>query len=149
MVEDEGDEETEQAILDEHDERVADLTDHLQTPAARPKERGEATEEQKLLRKRLEHIQSNIGDMKDVVGLMAPGPNLDRELVEEYREQIGTFKQELMDVSRRILALTHDDTGLAHQGSGISKLILQANVQIRKCYVTRLLQNHRSGARMV
>ena len=132
LVEDEQVEDAEQAILDEHDERVAKLTDCLQTLLTRPKERGVATEEQELLRKRLEYIESNVGDLKDVVGLMAPGPDLDRELVEEYREQIGTFKQELMDVSRCILALKEDDTGLARVESGISTLILQANVQIRR-----------------
>ena len=132
LLEDEDEEKTEQAILDEHDERVAKLTDRLQTLTTRPKKRGEPTEEQKLLRKRLEYIESNIGDIKDVVGLIAPGPDMDRELVEEYREQIGTLKQELMDVSRRILALKEDDTGLARQESGISKLILQANVLIRR-----------------
>ena len=59
---------------------------------------------------------------------MAPGPDLDHEMVEEYQEQIGTctFKQELMDISLRILALKEDDTSLARQESGISQLIVQA-----------------------
>ena len=37
LVEDKDVEEAEQAILDEHDERVANLTDRLQTLATRPK----------------------------------------------------------------------------------------------------------------
>ena len=110
LIEDEDEAEAEQAVLDEHDERVANLTDRLQMLATRPKEHDVATEKQKLLRKRLEYIESNIGDIKDVVGLMVPSLDLDHELVEEYREQIGTFKQELMDVSHRILTLNEDDT---------------------------------------
>ena len=44
LVDDEGVEEAEQAVLDEHDDRVANLTDRLQALATRPKERGDAME---------------------------------------------------------------------------------------------------------
>ena len=132
-------------MLDEHDDRVADLADRLQQLVSPPKKRGEATEEQNLLRKRLQHIERNIGDIADVIGPMIPGPELDRELVEEYREQIGSYKQDLADVSHRILALEEDDTGLAHLETGISKMILRTNVQIRRLLRTPSVTESSSG----
>ena len=78
---------------------------------------------------------------------MAPGPRLDRELLEEYREQIGSHKQDLMDVSHRILALKDDDTELASREAAVSSMILDTNVRIRRLLRAPAVMESPSGRR--
>ena len=66
------------------------------------------------------------------IGFTTPRPDLNRELVEEYQEQIGIFKENLMEVLHHILTLKEEDSCPACQKSAVSKTILGTNVQVRR-----------------
>ena len=89
--------EAEQAMLDEHDDRVIDMTTCLQQlvvvlPGAAPTEETEAGSRQ-LLHKRLCHVEKNLQPMADAVKAIEPDSEIDSYFLRQHEERLSDLKQ--------------------------------------------------------
>ena len=116
LLEEEEDLETEQLVLDQHDETVADLflrISHLissQTPKT-------DAEPRKIVSKRLTHLRRNLTSVSTEIGRMAAAPG-DACLVRQREEQLRELKLELNDVSRTLLSLDLEVDGTTSLSGG-------------------------------
>ena len=80
LLEREEDLDMEQAVLDEHEDRVGDLDDRLQQLVRQdqPTQREPTDLLQKGLHGRLTFIETELRDVSNAVEAMEPGPELDR-----------------------------------------------------------------------
>ena len=99
----------EQAKLDEHDDQVAALSDlveqlrllgsestiELTLTASRPSELG----------KRLKYMEDKLGSVTEEMRPLVPGPKLDSCLVHQLHKRVDMAPNEVMGISREIIAL--------------------------------------------
>ena len=103
------DEETlgeEQAVLDNHDNKILLLTQGLQclmgdTGAVTPPK--SATEPYQFLGRRLCHLEKTPRSINLTVEPLAPGPYLDNCLVRQLEKQVGRLRTELSDITSGIV----------------------------------------------
>ena len=124
--------EHEQAILDDHDDKVTYITVHLDHLTSREdtsvKLEGET---QLLLHKRLANIERSIQRVNARIEPITPGPDVDRYLLEQYEDQMSGLKLKLFDVSRSIVAMK-DSADLLDEEARMSNGIFNVCLKIRK-----------------
>ena len=133
---DEEDEETpkrEQAILDDHENRMNETMDHLTQLShsksstivvAPPIGLETAAEPSWLSRKRLQCLESSLSSVKATVESLTLGPDLDAYLIQHLQEQVGALRTELSNVARDILSMEHEDRDLLEHKSNLDKAFL-------------------------
>ena len=98
----------EQAVLDEHDDKVTYITVHLdhltnrEDASVSVKVDGKT---QQLLHKCLANIERSIRRVNVGIEPITPGPDVDHCLLEQYMDQISRVKLELFDVLQSIVAV--------------------------------------------
>ena len=123
----------EQAVFDEHEDRVGSLGDCLQQLVLQgePARREPTHPQRRGLQRRLTLIEPELCDVSNTVEAIKPGPELGRCLLEQHEEQISGVKSELADVAHNIATLDEDETGLEERRFVISKAIFNTCLQIR------------------
>ena len=126
----------EQAILDDHEDRMNEIMDCLTQlshsrssptvvappmgPAQDEPMRTTSTDPQRGLNRRLVLIETELRDIANAVEAIERGPEFDRCLLEQHEEQISGLKSKLIDVSCNIATLDKDETGLEDRRCAIS-----------------------------
>ena len=125
--------EWEQALLDDHEDRMTNIMDRLiqlshakpsPTVMAPPISLEMAAEPSRLLHRRLHHLESSLRSINETVKPLAPGPDVNGCLVQQLQEQIGRLRAELSDVARDILSLEQEDQSLLEQKLALDKAFL-------------------------
>ena len=115
---DEADQEDEQAVLDKHDDKVADATARIQrllaeTPKREPLSSDSNLELKRQSHERLDRIEAKLHTVEAATKPMTTGPKPDNCLLRQYEEQIAGFKSELTDISRSIISIKGGDKNLS------------------------------------
>ena len=110
----EAEQEDEQAVLDEHDNKVANATACIQqllaeTPKPEPLSSDSDLELKRQLHEQLDRIESKLHAVPTATGPTAKGPKPDDCFVRQYEEQIAYFKSELTDISRSVIFMKGGD----------------------------------------
>ena len=141
---DEDDEDTlkqEQAILDDHEDRMNEIMDHLtqlshskSSPTIVAPSMGLETkaEPSRLLRRRLNHMESTLRSINSTIETLTSGPGLDACLVQHIEKQISRISAEDSDLTRDILALEHEDHDLLDLSSTLAKTLFNVSLQIER-----------------
>ena len=119
------DHQNEQAAMDNHDDRVTVLFNHLERLAT-PEEREEKVklDPQQHLHRRLQHVERNLQKVADAVSSAADQPEVDHCLLEQLDEQVSGLKLEGVNVSCNIVSLDRDVSELTDYETSISQSIL-------------------------
>ena len=131
LIEKEDDVDSEQIVLDEHEDIVADLTIQVEQLITfcntKPDERGETAS---ILYRKLAHVEKRI----DSVGrAMDDEESTERCAIEQCRDQVSDCKEELSKVRNEFLTLQIDDSDeLCHQQTRLEEGILVLDLKIRK-----------------
>ena len=91
MLENEEDLEDEQAMLDDHDDKIPDLVIRLQVPSSL------------ALGKQLDRIKCKIIGALETVDTVQLGPNMDRCVLRQLEEQVASLLHELPSTRERLL----------------------------------------------
>ena len=115
---DKAEQEDEQAILDEHDNKVADTTARIQqllaeTPKPEPLSSDSDLKLKRQLHERLDRIEAKLHAVEAATKPMTTGPKPNNCLLRQYEEQIAGFKSELTDISRSIISIKGGDKNLS------------------------------------
>ena len=149
----EEDEETlkqEQAVLDDHDDRMNEIMDRLtqlgntkSTPivVALPMSLETAAEPSQLLRRRLNQMESTLRLIKSTVESLTHGPDLDTSLVWQLEEQVGRINAEHSDLTRDILSLEHEGRDPLGLSLALSITLSTRADKYKDCSESRLLLN--------
>ena len=123
----------EQVILDEHEEKISNILDRLYVLLNPTKPTtGVFDDPHHHIDKRLSHVDNGLARISDELRVVKPGPDMDRCLLEQLKEQLSGLKLELFDVSQSILALTENTTVQTEEETRISKGIFDAHLNIRR-----------------
>ena len=90
---------TEQAVLDEHDDWITGLLDRLErlaTPAGG--EEKHRPDPKRSLKRRLLDLEGNLRKVSDAVSTVEEKPEVDRCLLKQYDEQQNGFKLKLYNI---------------------------------------------------
>ena len=134
---DEAEQEDEQAVLDEHDDMVADTIAHIQQLlAVIPKPEHLSSDSDRELRRqlqeRLDKVEAKLQVVVAATGPMATGPNPDNCLLRQYEEQIAGFKSELADISRSIISIKGGDKNLSGREISLDRCIFDVCLKIKR-----------------
>ena len=141
FVEEESVLEHEQAIFDEHEDRVIDLIDRLQHLLEQSEMKSRSEQEQPLepvvdaslpLRKRMNRLERRLRAVQDAVRPLEPGPDLDFYLVQQLEEQVVNLRQELEDVGRGLVMMERDDEGLGELEATLDKALFNVALQLKR-----------------
>ena len=103
--------EADQAVLDNHTERVTEFLDRLpqllQEPEKVSKKSSGTTVTEGLL-KRLHYVIYELPSLNDTDDSVTPGPSMDSCLLRQLRRQVNKMDSKLVDIKHKILFL---DTG--------------------------------------
>ena len=103
---------TEQAALDDHDDRVAGLTDRIQELLSGGELKHSPSEAaadcSAPLYKQLVRIEEEIRETQEILEPLSPGPDTDRCLLGQLEEQCTGMRAELASVRRSITMLTEE-----------------------------------------
>ena len=123
----------EQAVIDDHDNKVTELfTRILRLTMEEEREEEAKLDPRKHLSKRLQHLERNLRTVATAVSSAVEHPRVDRCLLEQYDEQLNGFRLEVFDVTRSILSLDGDVSELSESEASISKIIFDTSLQIRR-----------------
>lgn len=134
---------TEQGVLDEHDDRVADLAVRLQqlitepSTTSSPSASGSADPHVRLS-KRLRRVDRDLESVVSAIESIGPDSTVDIPLLHQYEEQLSGMKAELASVSLEILSLDSEEVDLSEHETKLSKMIFGISLKIK-----RLLQGQR------
>jgi hypothetical protein len=131
---------TEQGILDDHDDKVASLSSWLQQfisklSSAHSSASMDSNPKQHLTR-RLSRLERDLKLIVTTVDTITPGSEVDTCMLQQYEEQLSGLKAELARISTDILMLDEEDAGLSDRESALSKSHFEVCLKIR-----RLLQS--------
>ena len=131
---------TEQGILDDHDDKVASLSSRLQQfisklSSAHSSASMDSNPKQHHTR-RLSHLERDLKLVVTTVDTITPGSEVDTCMLQQYEEQLSGLKAELARISSDILMLDEEDAGLSDRESALSKSHFEVCLKIR-----RLLQS--------
>ena len=141
--------ETEQAALNEHDDRLTGLLDRLErlaTPAR--KEERHLPDPTPELQRRLAHLEENLRKVDKAVTTIEAKPDVDRCLLEQYDEQLNGFNLELYNISRSILSMDGDISKLSDYEATVSKVIFDLGLKIRRLLHTPVSVVHSEGVKL-
>ena len=131
LLKEEDDLETEQAAMDEHEDRVRNLGDRLlQLVLQEEPGQKELTDPQPRGLHRCLALIIELRDISEAVETLAADPGLYHCLLKQYEEQISSLKLDFMEVSHRILMIDDGNPSLADKRSVISKAIFNTHLQI-------------------
>ncbi len=132
--------EGEQAILDENDDRISNLTMRVQRlVSSSPSSTSPLStrpDPSHCLSKRLSHLDKELQTIVHAVESIGPDSEIDSCLLKQYEEQLSGLKTELTSISRDILSLTIDDDGLSTEQGRLSTILFDTRLKIK-----RLLQD--------
>ena len=122
----------EQAILDDHEDKINDIMTRLaQLSHSKPSPTVEApstgleptkAEPTRLLLRRLKHMESTLRSINSTVEPLTSGPDLDACLVRQLEKQVGRISAEHSELTRDILSLEPEDHDLLDLSSTLEKL---------------------------
>ncbi len=133
---------TEQAILDEHDDRITSLTVRLgqivSEPDCSPRVRTASSAHEHLSR-RLTRVEKSLQAIIDAVDPLTTDSTVDTCLLQQQDDQISRLQAELTVISRDILLL-EDCDAMSEKESSLNKAAFDTRVKIK-----RLLQTPSKG----
>ena len=114
----------EQAMMDNHEDKVAEIIERLQV--LRPKAKtalsvAHSTDPSHHLCRRINDVESNLCLVKEEVDPLRPGPSLDRCLLLQLEEQVGNIRTDLSNVIRDILSCQSGDEDLLDKKERLRK----------------------------
>ena len=125
----------EQAVLDEHDDRLADFTVRLQqlTPSRLPSPPPPSTESEsgRHLSKRLSYLKKELEAVVRGVESTESSEETDPCLLAQYEEQLSGLKAELASISRDLLSLDDVDGSLTEQQERLSLSIFDIRLKVK------------------
>ena len=149
LLEEEADLETEQAVLDEHDDRVTGLLGRLERLATPAEKEERCIPDPTLgLQRRLAYLEENLRKVDKAVASMEGMADVDRCLLEHYDEQLNGFKLEQYDISRSILSMDGDVSRLSDCAATVSKAIFDVGLRIRRLLHAPVAVVHREGIKL-
>ena len=132
--------EPEQALMDEHDDKVGNLSTCIQLLADKYSSNGSSSSTDsnpnRTLTRCLNRIEKNLKAIMDEVDALATGPDTDTCILRQYEDQMGGLKAELVHVSTDLLALEEEDDDLSKKESTLSKTRFDVCLKLK-----RLLQD--------
>ena len=135
--------EEEQAALDDHDEKVTDLTDRLQQLESEPKEGHSPSaiaDLSKPLHTQLGRIEKRIGMVSEMMKSLSPGPEFDQCLLRQLDKEIVALKAELAVTGRGITLLETGGQEILDAEAALSKALFDLGVHVKPP-----LNNHAAG----
>lgn len=126
---------TEQEVIDDHDDKLADLTVRIGQLTARdpdPPVPVAGNTHSRRLAKRLDHLDRGFRLIADAVDPIEPEAEVDSCLFHQYEEQLGILKAELAKVSGDILSLDEDGDGLADREATLNKSMFGTSVKLKR-----------------
>ena len=136
--------EMEQGVLNEHDDRVADLALRIQQLYSESTPSSPSTsslDPRVRLTKRLRRLDRDLELVTSAVESIGPGSVVDVPLLSQYQEQLSGIKAELVSISNETLSLDSDDEGLSERETKLSKIVFDVSLKIK-----RLLQPQSSAS---
>ena len=123
----------EQAIMNDYEEKVAEIIECLQE--LRPEAKAalsvaHSTEPLHHLRKRVNDVERNLRLVKGKINLSTPAPGLKSCLLLQLEEQVGSIKLDLSDVTRDILSSEKEEEDLLEQKDSIREALFNLGLQI-------------------
>ena len=135
----------EQTIMNNQKDKIAELVEHLQvlgpespftatlsTPEVKPSNH---------LCRRLNNVERNVHSVKEEINSLTPGPGLDRCLLQQLEEQVGSIMIDLSDVhvhvTQDILSSEKGEENLLDWKDRLHKVLFNLTLQIK-----HLLHNH-------
>ncbi len=130
---------TEQEVIDNHDDKMADLTVRINQLTARSPADSPAvgSTPSRRLTKRLDHLDGSFRLIVEAVDSNGPEAEVDSCLFHQHEEQLGILKAELAKVSGDILSLDEDSDGLTDREATLNKSMFDTSVKLK-----RLLQRN-------
>ena len=127
----------EQAVLDEHDNKVADTTARIQqllanTPDPEPLSSDSDLELKRQLHERLNWIESKLHAIAAAMGPTVKGPKPDNYLLRQDEEEIAGFKSKLTDISRSVISMKGGDKNLSDRETVLDKMIFNVCMKIKR-----------------
>ena len=134
---DEAEQEDEQAVLDEHDDKVTDASARIQqllpeTPKPEPISSDSDLELKRQLHEQLDRIEVNLHAVEATTRPMMTGPKPDSCLLRQYEEQIAGFKSELTDISHSIISIKGGDKNLSGREIALDRWIFDVCLKIKR-----------------
>lgn len=121
---------TEQGVLDKHDDRIADLTVRVRSLVSSPvPPHDPESSMSRRLAKRLDHIGKELQHVLSAVDSASP---TDTCLLLQCEEQIAGIKTELANVSRDVVSLDVEPPGLSEQQAKLSKNLFDLGLRIKR-----------------
>ena len=137
LLDQEADLTKEQAALDEHDDQVPDLSDcveQLRLLVSDPSiEQTPTTSHAGELAKRLKYMEDKLASVMEEVRPLVLGPTLDScFIVHQLNKRVDMALNELMGISREILALDKGGEDLLVQALTVEKAALNLSLRIER-----------------
>ena len=127
---------TEQATLDELDDKVAEISDRIIQLKldSGVTSKGASTTIHPLvyLAKRLRYIEENLFSIEEDFRHLTPDTGLDCCLVQQLNKRVNKILDKLREVSREVLSLDEGEEKLLEKVSTIEKASLDLNLQIKR-----------------
>lgn len=121
---------TEQAVLDEHDDQLADLTIRVrQLMSGSMSSHDSEPRASRWLAKQMDHIGK---ELQHVQSIVESATSTDACLLLQCEEQIAGIKAELANVSRDVLLLDDDDPGHSEQQANLNKGLFDLGLKIKR-----------------
>ena len=134
--------EAEQGVLDEHDDKVADLAVRMQQLAADPSiassPSSNGLDPRVRLDKRLGRLERELELIASAVDSIGPDSEVDSPLLRQYEEQLSGFKAELTSISHDVLSLDGDEDGLSEQETKLNKIVFGISLKIKRLLQGRI-----------
>ena len=135
-----------QAIMDDHEDKVAEIIECLQQ--LRPEAKAalsaaHSTNASHHLRRRINDVERNLRLVKGKIAPLTPGHGLDSCLLLQLEEQLSSIKLDLSDVTRDILSSEKEEEDLLGQKDSLHEALFNLSLQIKP-----LLQDQPSNPSM-
>ena len=145
--------EPEQTLMDEHDDKVGNLSTRIQQLVDKYSSNGSLSSTEsdpsRTLIRCLNRIKKNLKAIVDEFDALATGPDTDTCILRQYKDQLGGLKAELVRVSTD-LALEEEDDDLSKKESTLSKthfdVCLKRLLQVRAATPSTTPSSTRSSA---
>ena len=140
--------EEEQAVLDDHDDRIADFTVRLQalvqapTLSASPSTESES---HRFISKRLSCLDQELEAVARGVESTLSSGEADMVLLTQYEEQLSSLKADLTGLSRDLLSMDDVDSSLTELQERLNKRVFDVRLRVKR-QLTQRTDHHASTA---